>query len=270
MASPFPGMDPYLEKHWGDVHTSLITYIRDQLQGELPDELRARVEERVVLELGGRTRSIYPDVRIEEGKKKRRPREQGGVAVAMTRPIVIDLFDEPQTQRFVEVRDLGTGGRLVTVIEVLSPSNKKPSVAQDQNRLKQRELIEGGISLVEIDLLRAGGWVLTVPDWVATQYPSLYKVAVRRGWEPNQMDYYPISLQEPLPVIHVPLRPTDTDVPLDLQALIELCHRNGGYDDIDYSVDPEPPLPGTEARWAKRLFQPKPARPKRTTKKKGR
>ena|SRR5947209_5900130 len=47
MASPFSGMDPYLEQFWRDVHASLVIYLRDQLQGRLPPDLRARVEERV-------------------------------------------------------------------------------------------------------------------------------------------------------------------------------------------------------------------------------
>ena len=50
MKSPFPGMDPYLERHWGDVHQALVTYIRDQLQPSLPDDLRARMQERVYIE----------------------------------------------------------------------------------------------------------------------------------------------------------------------------------------------------------------------------
>ena len=74
MPSPFPGMDPYLERHWGDVHTSLVTYARDQLQKFLPRDLRARVEERVVVSGWNRPRSLFPDVRvIETGRISRRP-----------------------------------------------------------------------------------------------------------------------------------------------------------------------------------------------------
>lgn len=255
MSSPFPGMDPYLEKHWGDVHTSLITYARDKLQDVLPADLRARVEERVVLETGARKRSIFPDVRILESRKKRRVPERATTAVAMAQPVIIDIPDEPQTERFLEIRDAGTGGKLVTVLEVLSPANKKPSDAQDQYLHKQRELLEGGISLVEIDLLRTGQWVLALPNWAATHWPSIYRVGVRRGWEPKLAEYYAISLREKLPTIHVPLRRTDDDVPLDLQALIELCYKNGRYDDIDYAAEPRLALPEAEARWADRLLR---------------
>ena len=50
MQSPFPGMDPYLEKYWHEVHKRLIIYAGDQLQERLPRRLRAKFEERVLLE----------------------------------------------------------------------------------------------------------------------------------------------------------------------------------------------------------------------------
>src|SRR5947207_9710257 len=66
MPSPFPGMDPYLEAHWRDIHASLIIYARDALQGVLPPSLRARVEERVLLETreGIGDHPLFPDVRV--------------------------------------------------------------------------------------------------------------------------------------------------------------------------------------------------------------
>jgi len=49
MPSPFPGMDPYLEAHWRDVHARLTVYAAETLQSVLPPGLKARVEERVVV-----------------------------------------------------------------------------------------------------------------------------------------------------------------------------------------------------------------------------
>ena len=85
MPSPFPGMDPYLEVHWRDVHQSLVIYARDQLQALLPGDLRARVEERVFVEsVNGTKRSVYPDVRVIErpGRSPEKRPEASGVAVA--------------------------------------------------------------------------------------------------------------------------------------------------------------------------------------------
>ena len=92
MASPFPGMDPYLEEFWRDVHARLVIYASDQLQSRLPGDLRARVEERVVVEpLAGEGRSVYPDVRVVE-----RGRAEGAAAAADTaiaEPLVVRLPD---------------------------------------------------------------------------------------------------------------------------------------------------------------------------------
>ena len=67
MKSPFPGMDPYLESHWGDIHTTLMVYARNQLNAQLPDDLQARVEESLaVMEDDEKTRTVYPDVRVVE------------------------------------------------------------------------------------------------------------------------------------------------------------------------------------------------------------
>ncbi len=104
MPSPFPGMDSYLEAHWGDVHHRLITYACDQLQGGLPRDLRARVQARVFVEsFPGSERSIYPDVRvIEGGARKRRPTQLNG-ALAMAEPLIILLPDEPITEGYIEI-----------------------------------------------------------------------------------------------------------------------------------------------------------------------
>ncbi len=256
MPSPFPGMDPYLEKHWGDVHSSLVTYARDQLQKVLPDDLRARVEERVIVAGLERPRSFYPDVRVIDAERKVRRPTNGAVAAAVAEPLVIQLPDEPETQRFIEIRDISTGSRLITVLEVLSPSNKQPGDTQEQYLRKQLELMQGGVSLVEIDLLREGDWIVAVPyDLIKPRHRTPYRVVVRRGWRRTQVEYYPISLRDRLPTIHVPLRPTDADVPLDLQALLDQSYDNAGYDDIDYSVAPQPPLPPTARRWAAQLLR---------------
>src|SRR5438874_6255874 len=115
MPSPFPGMDPYLEQFWGDIHHALITYARDQLQGVLPGDLRARVEERVFVESPlGRERTMYPDIRVVERGRRQRGKPAASGAVAVAEPLRIRLPDEPVTQGFIEIIDLSTGRRVVT------------------------------------------------------------------------------------------------------------------------------------------------------------
>jgi hypothetical protein len=147
-------------------------------------------------------------------------------------------FLEPETQGFLEIAESRPERRLVTVVEVVNPSNKYAARGRDLYRQKQRDLADSSVSLVEIDLLRAGPHVLQLPlDQYPPEYRNSYKVCVHRGWK-AKAEIYRVPLRERLPTIRVPLRETDADVPLDLQALIEQGYRNGRYDDIDYTVPP--------------------------------
>jgi Protein of unknown function (DUF4058) len=56
-------------------------------------------------------------------------------------------------------------------------------------------------------------------------------------------------------VIAVPLRPADGDVPIDLQAIVEQCYKNGGYLGIDYHGESDPPLSPEHAAWADALLR---------------
>ncbi len=55
---------------------------------------------------------------------------------------------------------------------------------------------------------------------------------------------WPIDLSDRLPVIRVPLRGSDPDVPLDLQAAFDHVYDSGAYDvelADNYAADPPPP-----------------------------
>jgi hypothetical protein len=257
MKSPFPGMDPYLEQHWLDVHSRLVIYACDQLQGLLPTDLVARVEERVYLEKEGiPDRSVFPDVRVVERGSR------GGTAVAtkpnldLAEPLIVEFHDEPITETFIKILDARTGNQVITVIEFVSPTNKMPGAGYRMYRRKQRELKKAGVTLVEIDLIRGGRRVLSVPlGRIRFKDRTRYQAIVRRGWQWHRAEVYPLPLHKRLPVIPIPLRQTDSDARLNLQALIELCYQNGRYDDIDYSEDPDPPLEGHDAEWADSLLR---------------
>ena len=164
---------------------------------------------------------------------------------------------EPIRQGFIEIIDIKSGRRVVTVIEVLSPSNKLPGPGRELYVKKQEELRAGGVSLVEIDLLRAGTRVLSVPlDRIPEGHRTAYAACVRRGWKTFEIEYYRIPLRERLPAITIPLRRDDRDVALDLQSLIDQCYDSGRYgDDIDYREEPEPPLAADDAGWANALLR---------------
>jgi hypothetical protein len=245
-------MDPYLEHHWQDVHTGLITYARDRLQPALPGGLRARIEERVFVESEeGEKRSIFPDVSVVESPRGERSREMASSGVAVAEPVLIHLDDEPMRQGYLEIVDVASGNRVITVIEFLSPANKSPGQGQDLYLSKQQDVITAGASLVEIDLTRAGRRVFSVPpERIPASRRTTYQICIRRGWKPRIGELYAAPLRERLPVVGIPLRQTDADVPLDLQALVDLCYENGRYDDTDYRVEPHPPLDPADAAWA--------------------
>jgi hypothetical protein len=257
MKSPFPGMDPYLENSWRDVHTRLITYSSDQLNEQLPSNLRCRVEERVLVEPGDEEslgRSIYQDVRVVE-----RPGHGGGsmaaAAADVAEPLLLTAESEAATETYLEIIDLSSGRTVITVIEFLSHSNKSPGPGQKQYRKKQREILASSVSLVEIDLLRAGKRIQACGERIVPRRARTpYRACVRRAWIAGQFEFYPIALRDRLPGLRIPLREKDADVFLRLQPLIEQCYRLGRYDDIDYSLPLEPPLQGGDEEWAAGLI----------------
>ena len=254
MASPFPGMDPYLEAHWRDIHARLIIYACDALQSVLPRALRARVEESVLLETptGPGDHPLLPDVRVVEYTSKRGLETQPEAGTAVATPLLVDVEPETATETYLEIIDRESGNRVVTVIEFLSPSNKSPGPNRQQYLRKQREVCSSDANLVEIDLNRFGVHTLAFPlVHLKPQGRTVYMACVRRTTRRGMAEVYPMPLWDRLPIVNVPLRPEDKDVPLDLQALVGQCYRNGAYEGtLNYSVAPDPPLYGADKEWA--------------------
>jgi len=259
MENPFPGMNPYLEQSWRDIHHRVVTYACDQIADKLPRDLRARIDERVFVESDDQLpHSIYPDVRVVERPAWAHSGVPPGGELLAAEPLVVRIESDPVREGFIQIIEAGSGDRVITVIEFLSLSNKAAGEGQDQYRRKQRECKAAHVSLVEIDLLRAGGWVMAVPQSLAPRvYRGPYRLAVMRGWNTSSFELYRVALRERLPAIRVPLRQTDADIALELQPLIDQAYRNGVYDDIDYRRDPEPPLDAEDAAWTVALLKEK-------------
>jgi hypothetical protein len=259
MKSPFPGMDPYLERHWEDVHHRLVQYASDTLQPDLPDDLLARVEERVFVESSGaRIRPIAPDVRIvtaypapgDSGSSKLRED-----ATALIEPLVFELDELEVTEGYIKILE-GNDGKVITVIEFLSPSNKRRGAGQDQYLNKQAELLGSDTSLVEIDLVRSGRRVLALPaDQIPTPHRNDYLTCVSPGWNRVRRELYPMPLRQRLPVLPIPLRRHEPPLGLDLQSLIDQAYAAGRYHKLDYRIDLDPPLVSEDAAWAAELLQ---------------
>lgn len=250
MKSPFPGMDPYLESHWRDVHTSLMTYIRDEIQDQLPLDLVARVEESVAIDSPDESRRVAPDVSVIQVDDF--SEQPGHAEVCVAEPLVV-LEEVPEISRHVKIVDVASGERVITVIEVLSPSNKLTVSGREDYRRKQMDYVSGGVNLVEIDLLRTGQHVLSAPwELIPPGRRRMYMMSVRTK---TRTKVFGASLREPLPVIPIPLRHQDSDVTLNLQQLIEQVYDRGRYWKLDYQADPEPALPADEVEWVDSLLR---------------
>ena len=249
-------MDPYLEPHWLDVHTKLATYAADNLNERLPPDLIASTEERVAIESeSGEDHVFGPDVRVFEPPADETTAVEEPAKGMISAPLRLIAQVEPITERFVKIIESGTE-RLVTVIEFVSPTNKRPQ-GLHAFRSKRAELLASGVNFVEVDLVRAGDWrALIRPHRCGKRATSLYRVAIRIPRDPAAVYLHPIRLQDHLPEIVIPLRPTDVDVKLDLQSLLDRAYANGRYQlRLDYRKRLNPPLEGQDAQLAERIAQ---------------
>jgi hypothetical protein len=258
----FPGMDPYLEEPllWPGVHTRLIVYMADALGPRLSPRYVASIEERVYVE--GPNRRVVPDVSLRRARPVRQGQgvpEGGGVAVLETdEPVVVVAPAETVHETYVAILDLRAGQRVVTVIEVVSPSNKDAGPGRKSYLAKQGEVLSSEVHLVEVDLLRAGAHVLAVPEHSARergQYDYLTCVNRAEG-QRDAYELYPRRLRDRLPRVRIPLADGDPDVPLDVQAVIAQAYDAGGYrDQLDYARPCSPPLSADDREWAEALLR---------------
>ncbi|MFN8493480.1 MAG: DUF4058 family protein [Caldilineaceae bacterium] len=260
MASPFPGMDPYLEGYlWPDVHHRFATQISDQLTPHLRPRYVARIEIQVVQDAApeGEIGIMYPDVEIVQTRSQPTPppMNYGGagvlVAEAPTTPATISVpltFVEVKLAS-VHIRDVAQN-QLITSIEILSPVNKhEPGITK--YREKRQNLHEAGVHLLEIDLLRRGQRPVNHPRIPA----SAYRVILTRA-KSNVGTVWALQLLDALPVLPVPLRTPDADITLDLGLALRTIYERAAYDlSINYREAPPPPAlsPEDTAWWQQRL-----------------
>jgi hypothetical protein len=218
----FPGMDPYLEAPflWSDVHSRLIVYLAENLHPLLRPRYIASVQTRVFVKVS--------ELEIEE--------------------------------MYLQIIDLQMNQRVVTVVELVSPTNKYSGPGRDSYLAKQREVRRSDSHLVEIDLLRKGPHVIAVPECLARGLTSYdYLISVNRA-EGNRGGFqlYPRGLRQPLPRFRCPLSPGDDDVVINLQAVLERTYEFGGYQDVlRYEQPCVPALSADDQAWADKILEEK-------------
>ena len=262
MPSPFPGMDPYLEHPalWPGVHQRLITYLGDTLNAMLPPHYVADIGERLYVVEPAHT--IYPDVVVHEqppvGSEATPERSATSTEVSSDPPWVLTIEPVEMREVFIHVLSVADASRVVTAIEVLSPSNKASrSPGKELYQSKQSELLESQTHLIEIDLLRRGCHTVAAPRAYLEQQGTWdYLVCLHRGGEGHRYEVWARGLHERLPRIRVPLSDGDGDLVLDLQALLTRCYDEGAYERrINYEGEPQPPLPAKDTAWACELLR---------------
>jgi len=246
-------MDPYLEPHWLDVHSALVAEARRTLNRVLPTGLVARIEERVVIESDGESfQRIGPDVRVFSPSTADPSEHAGQAVIEAPYKLVVDL--DPITERYIRILD--ESGQLITVVEFISPTNKRQP-GLDDYREKRGSLLSGGVHVVEVDLVRAGNWrALMRPGLCPAEAVTTHRAVIWTSGPKPATYLYPIPLRQPLPEIQIPLRPADHPVRLALQDLMNSVYNDGRYEQsIDYRLPLDPPLEPDNAVWANELLR---------------
>ena len=216
MPSPFPGMDPYLEEEalWPAFHHQLVLSLYQLLLPGLVDRYRARVGQR---------------------------------HYTTEQALFTSIIREEHHEDYIEIRQRNDG-RLVTMVDVVSPANKTSNSGRNAYLEKRREGKNAGANLVELDLVLQGQPTLEysrdgLPDWD-------YAVTVTRATQPERYEIYTATLQKRLPRFRLPLASDDRDTVLDLHTAFSRCYDQGGFAArIDYKRDPTTPLNSEDRQW---------------------
>lgn len=259
MPSPFPGMDPYLEHpgSWPNVHHRLITAIADALAPQLLPKYQVLIEERVYQTLGADSILVgIPDAVVQRTPSVPESTVMSSSVAAppVVQPLTVTLpMPERVRQGHLEIRDIATS-EVVTVVEVLSPANKRPGDGRTQYEHKRLTILASSSHLVEIDLLRQWEPMPTLSHNIRSNYRILVSQSDRRP----QADLYAFSLSDPIPSFSLPLRAADAAPLVNLQELLNGIYERSGYEFvIDYRRDPVPPPANDENVWIDQMLRQK-------------
>jgi hypothetical protein len=215
-------MDPYLEDDavWPVFHHQLVMCLYQILLPGLVDRYRARVNQRHYVT----EQALFTSVMREE-----------------------------HHEDYIEIRQR-SDGRLITLVDVVSPANKVIAAGRAAYLEKRREGKSACANLVELDLVLQGQPTLEysrdgLPDWD-------YAVTVTRATQPERYEIYTATLQKRLPRFRLPLASDDRDTVLDLHTAFTRCYDQGGFAaKIDYAKDPATPLNSEDRQWLQEILK---------------
>ena len=246
-------MNPYLEQPavWHDFHQAYIAAIRNALTPQITPEFIAKIDDHIYIhELSGDERTFLgrSDVSVVHFES-RAPTATVTHAVAAPASGRISPGVDLLHESYIEIRDRTTF-EVITVIELLSPTNRSPGSDREQYIGNRKAIYRSNAHLVEIDLLR-GGERMPIEELP----PSDYLVMVSRSYERPRVELWPFGLRDPLPLIPIPLRLGKRDATIDLAKLFQEQFDAAGYENYIYRTGPQPSLSPTDAQWAQGVIK---------------
>ncbi len=248
MPSPFPGMNPYIERAsvWHDFHERWIPLAAELIGAQVLPRYYVRIDEHMYIhELSGDERRFLgrADVLVPALAPSAAASAAASSVLEAPAEVGIPAVDV-ETLSFLEIRDRDRH-ELITVVELLSPCNKYAGPDREQYLAKARQLQRSWVHFVEIDLLRGG------PRMPWLNMPECdYCVVVSRVERRPRAGFWPVRLRERLPEIPIPLRIGEVDARLDLQQTLHRIYDAAGYGYHIYAGPPEPQLAGADATGA--------------------
>ncbi len=252
-------MDPYLEDPgwWPTVHHWVIGDICRELNSSLPADYVANIEERNYIDFFDDT--FFPDAGIHRVSEE--SPHYGAANDSSILPdgsVIVAAQEEEIRERFLQIIHAQGQERVIAQIELLSPSNKDPRRRGRELYLeKQRQILQSGTHLVEIDLLRNGKHTVACPERLLHGRGSWnYLVCLHRANDAAIFQVWLSTVRMPLPIVRIPLEKHDDEVLLDLQALLGRCYDACAFRKrIKYGTPSNPPLSPEDDAWANDLLK---------------
>ena len=251
MPSPFPGMNPYLEQRaiWPDFHGAFLYQLREMITKHVSEKYFVQVASRLVLhEMSAEERGFLGNADVGIGLSRTEQDHDSNVGMIPAPVEVVLPATEQDWVRSLEIRE-SRDRRLVTVIELLSPSNKTPGDDREVYLNKRRGILRSETHLVEIDLRRIGRKP-SPPELP----PSDYYILVSQWENRPRAGIWPFNLRDPIPDAQIPLSSPDAPVSVSLQEALNRAYDSGAFEHYLYDAPPEPPLNAENAAWAARLI----------------
>jgi hypothetical protein len=159
-------------------------------------------------------------------------------------------MNDEVSENYLEVREVKTG-RVITVLELLSPANKLHAKGRADYIFKREYILSSQTNLVEIDLLRAGE---PMPMNSSRRREGDYRIIVSRASHRPKALLYPFTLRQRIPTFDLPLLPGDREPAIELNNILHDLYERARFDlRLDYTQPPVPPLSEADTIWAQEL-----------------